>query len=97
MTSYRAVRDFSHRTVKISHRTVNLPTEYKQVVIGGIPHGENRRFFLCFASMSLNLPCSERFLPCGEKKSLTVRELVIDTFPHGERLNEAANNKHFKC
>jgi hypothetical protein len=46
MTSYRAVRDFSHRTVNISHRTVNPPTKYKQVVIGGIPHGENHRF-LC--------------------------------------------------
>jgi hypothetical protein len=41
MTSYRAVRDFSHRTA-------NLPTEYKQVVIGGIPDGENRRFLFMF-------------------------------------------------
>jgi hypothetical protein len=84
VTSYHAVRDFSHRTVKISHRTVNLPTEYKQVVIGGILHGENRRFLFMF--MSLNIPCSE-------KKSLTMRELVIDTFPP---MNKAANNKLFK-
>jgi hypothetical protein len=48
MTSYRAGRDFSHRTVKISHRTVNPPSKYKQVFIGGIPHGENRRFLFMF-------------------------------------------------
>jgi hypothetical protein len=92
MTRYHAMRDFSHRMVKISHCTVNLPTEYKQVVIGSILHGENPRFLFMFCIMSLNLPCGERFLPCGEKKSLTVRELVIDTFPS---INEAANNKLF--
>jgi hypothetical protein len=50
--------------------------------------------------MSLNLPHGERFLPHGEKKSLTMRELVIDTLTS---MNEAANflnfnivNKHFK-
>jgi hypothetical protein len=48
MTSSRAMRDFSHRTVKISHRTVNPPSKYKQFVIGGIPHGENRRFLFMF-------------------------------------------------
>jgi hypothetical protein len=48
MTSYRAVRDFSHRTVKISHCTVNPPTKYKQCIISGIPHGENRRFLFMF-------------------------------------------------
>jgi hypothetical protein len=46
MTSNRAVRDFSHRTVKISHRTVNPPSKSKQVVIGCIP--ENRRFLFMF-------------------------------------------------
>jgi hypothetical protein len=31
MTSYRAVRDFSHRTVKFSHRTVNLMTSMQNM------------------------------------------------------------------
>jgi hypothetical protein len=48
LTSSRTVRDFSHRTVKISHRAVNPPTKYKQFVIGGIPHRENRRFLFMF-------------------------------------------------
>jgi hypothetical protein len=43
--------------------------------------------------MSLNLLHGERFLPHGEKKSLTVRELVIDTLPP---MNEAANHILFE-
>jgi hypothetical protein len=48
LTSSRMVRDFSQRAVEISHRAVNPPTKYKQVVIGGIPHGENCRFLFMF-------------------------------------------------
>jgi hypothetical protein len=41
LTSSRMVRDFSHRAV-------NPPSKYKQVVIGGIPHGVNRRVLFMF-------------------------------------------------
>jgi hypothetical protein len=43
--------------------------------------------------MSLNLPHGERFLTVyGEKKSLTVRELVNDTYG---AMNETANPLYF--
>jgi hypothetical protein len=35
------VRDFSYRNVKIFHRTVNTPTEYKLLIISQFPHGAN--------------------------------------------------------
>jgi hypothetical protein len=41
LTITSTVRDFSHRNGKISHRTVNPPTEYKQFIISQFPHGEN--------------------------------------------------------
>jgi hypothetical protein len=42
-TSTGTVRDFSHRNVNISHRTVNPPTEYKQFIIRQFLHGEYYR------------------------------------------------------
>jgi hypothetical protein len=44
MTRTGRVRDFSHRKVKISHFTVNPPTEYKQIIISQLLHGEISRF-----------------------------------------------------
>jgi hypothetical protein len=39
-TSTGTVRDFSHRKVEISHRTVNHPIEYKQIIISQLLHSE---------------------------------------------------------
>jgi hypothetical protein len=37
------VRDFSRRKVKISHCTVNPPTEYKNIIISQLLHDEISR------------------------------------------------------
>jgi hypothetical protein len=40
MTSTGTVSDFSRRKVKITRRTINPSTEYKQFIIRQLPHGE---------------------------------------------------------
>jgi hypothetical protein len=44
LKSTGTVRDFSHHNVKISHRMLNPPTEYKQFIISQLPHGEISRY-----------------------------------------------------
>jgi hypothetical protein len=41
---YRYGERFSHKKIKISHQTVNPPTEYIQFVINHFPHGEILRY-----------------------------------------------------
>jgi hypothetical protein len=57
LTSTGLVRDFSQRNVKISHRMVNPPTKYKQIIISQLPHGEISRYKAkkgCFSSTKAN-------------------------------------------
>jgi hypothetical protein len=43
MDKYQYRERFSHRKIKISHRRLNHPIEYKQFNLRNFPHGENYR------------------------------------------------------
>jgi hypothetical protein len=92
-TSSRTARDFSHHTVKISRRAVNLPTENKQFILGQFPHCENRRFLFMFCIYFIKFTTRREIFTVRREKYLAVRELIQDTY---RARSEAANPVLFK-
>jgi hypothetical protein len=97
LTSTGTMRDFSHRNVKISHRRVNPPTEYKHY---HKPVTARWNFVTIRWEKLVPIPVRWEILTLWWEKSLTVLVIVIDKY---RAMQATANpilfrieNKNFK-
>jgi hypothetical protein len=78
LSSTSTVRDFSHRNVNISHRTVNPPTEHKQFIIS---QGEKSLTVLVLVNAKYRRR-TLYFLILRLKIKILKRAIATDPFSH---------------